>query len=68
MFYVYTSVEQSALENIMPELVNGSTPRWPRDRRVMRALMELSRTDSVPTEPEEDVNDLVSGCPYFNHR
>nr|XP_032525630.1 ankyrin repeat domain-containing protein 50 [Danaus plexippus plexippus] len=54
------SLEQSALENIMPELVNGSTPRWPRDRRVMRALMELSRTDSVPTEPEEDVNDLLS--------
>ncbi|CAG9576918.1 unnamed protein product [Danaus chrysippus] len=54
------SLEQSALENIMPELVNGTTTRWPRDRRVMRALIELSRTDSAPTEPEEDVNDLLS--------
>ncbi|CAH2101957.1 unnamed protein product [Euphydryas editha] len=54
------SLEPSTLENIMPELVNGSTTRWPRDRRVLRALLELSRTDSVPTEPEEDINDLLS--------
>ncbi|XP_064076065.1 ankyrin repeat domain-containing protein 50 [Vanessa tameamea] len=54
------SLEPSTLENIMPELVNGSSTRWPRDRRVLRALLELSRTDSAPTEPEEDINDLLS--------
>ncbi|CAH0713010.1 unnamed protein product, partial [Brenthis ino] len=54
------SLEQSTLENIMPELVNGNSLHWPRDRRVLRALLELSRTDSMPTEPEEDLNDLLS--------
>ncbi|XP_047513171.1 ankyrin repeat domain-containing protein 50 [Pieris napi] len=56
------SMEPSTLESIMPELVNGEmTTPWPRDRRVLRALLELSRADSVPTEPEVDeLNDLMS--------
>ncbi|CAK1546423.1 unnamed protein product [Leptosia nina] len=56
------SIEPSTLESIMPELVNGElTAQWPRDRRVLRALLELSRADSVPTEPEADeFNDMMS--------
>ncbi|CAK1592916.1 unnamed protein product [Parnassius mnemosyne] len=60
--------EPSALETIMPELVSGSASvRWPRDRRVMRALLELSRADPTPTEPDsehldeiQDLHDLLA--------
>ncbi|CAG4986288.1 unnamed protein product [Colias eurytheme] len=48
------SADPSTLESIMPELVSGEeTARWPRDRRVLRALLELSRADS--REPDVDV-------------
>lgn len=43
----------------MPELIAGDTStRWPRDRRVLRALLELSRADSVP--PDAEGEDMVS--------
>ncbi|XP_075988656.1 uncharacterized protein LOC142984759 isoform X2 [Anticarsia gemmatalis] len=43
--------DPTPLESIMPELISGeATTRWPRDRRVLRALLELSRADSVPPE------------------
>ncbi|XP_038219833.1 ankyrin repeat domain-containing protein 50, partial [Zerene cesonia] len=49
------SADPSTLESIMPELVSGEeTARWPRDRRVLRALLELSRTDGA-REPDGDV-------------
>ncbi|KAI8433351.1 hypothetical protein MSG28_015396 [Choristoneura fumiferana] len=39
--------DPSALESIMPELA-GRDARWPRDRRVLRALLELSRAAPAP--------------------
>jgi hypothetical protein len=45
----------------MPELVNGEAGgRWPRDRRVFRTLLELSRGDSVPPDADSSDVDLVS--------
>ncbi|XP_068622385.1 ankyrin repeat domain-containing protein 50 [Battus philenor] len=63
--------EPSALETIMPELVSGGVSvRWPRDRRVMRALLELSRAQPTPAEPDsehlddiQDLHDLLSTEP-----
>ncbi|XP_061728069.1 ankyrin repeat domain-containing protein 50 isoform X1 [Cydia pomonella] len=53
--------DPSALESIMPELISGNTDaRWPHDRRVLRALLELSRSDSAPGETTEEVPDLLS--------
>ncbi|XP_063372338.1 ankyrin repeat domain-containing protein 50 [Cydia amplana] len=53
--------DPSALESIMPELISGNTDaRWPHDRRVLRALLELSRSDSAPGETTEKVPDLLS--------
>ncbi|XP_063545406.1 ankyrin repeat domain-containing protein 50 [Cydia strobilella] len=53
--------DPSALESIMPELISGNTDaRWPHDRRVLRALLELSRSDSAPGETTEEIPDLVS--------
>ncbi|KAJ8706276.1 hypothetical protein PYW08_010902 [Mythimna loreyi] len=47
--------DPTPLEAIMPELIAGeATTNWPRDRRVLRALLELSRADSVPTEAERE--------------
>ncbi|KAH9630893.1 hypothetical protein HF086_014634 [Spodoptera exigua] len=61
MEYLYYShydplvVDPTPLEAIMPELIAGdTTTRWPRDRRVLRALLELSRADSVPPEAERE--------------
>ncbi|KPJ17384.1 Ankyrin repeat domain-containing protein 50 [Papilio machaon] len=54
--------EPSALESLMPELVNGGDAQWPRDRRVMRALLELSRAEPTPnvsdSEHLDDIQDL----------
>ncbi|KAM3955505.1 LOW QUALITY PROTEIN: uncharacterized protein ACR2FA_010574 [Aphomia sociella] len=56
------TADQSTLETIMPELVSGSgSARWPRDRRVFRTLLELSRGDSVAAESDaEDIRALLS--------
>ncbi|XP_013143376.1 PREDICTED: ankyrin repeat domain-containing protein 50 isoform X1 [Papilio polytes] len=54
--------EPSALESLMPELVSGGEARWPRDRRVMRALLELSRAEPTPnvsdSEHLDDIQEL----------
>ncbi|CAH2056153.1 unnamed protein product, partial [Iphiclides podalirius] len=59
--------EPSALETLMPELVGGGAgARWPRDRRVLRALLELSRAEEAPAEPdngrldEQELHDLLT--------
>ncbi|XP_053621795.1 ankyrin repeat domain-containing protein 50-like isoform X2 [Plodia interpunctella] len=50
------SAEQSTIESIMPELVTGeAAPRWPRDRRVFKTLLELTRADSIPLQQTEDL-------------
>ncbi|RVE45604.1 hypothetical protein evm_009717 [Chilo suppressalis] len=47
--------DTTTLEAIMPELVSGhETGRWPRDKRVYRTLMELSRDSHAPLLPSDD--------------
>ncbi|XP_052748946.1 ankyrin repeat domain-containing protein 50 isoform X2 [Galleria mellonella] len=54
--------DQSTLETIMPELISGSGGAgWPRDRRVFRTLLELSRSDSVTAESDaEEIRALLN--------
>lgn len=52
----FTESHTSPLDNIMPDFITDiENTRWPTDVRVLRALLELTRNDTM-AEDENSVN------------
>ncbi|GBP48310.1 Ankyrin repeat domain-containing protein 50 [Eumeta japonica] len=49
------SETMSPIETLIPEFISGlQTPGWPQDARVLKALLELTRTEAVESKVLED--------------